>query len=88
MSDVYYLSEGLKSFYNGEGKDKLSRYSKTALKRIWKAVRFSWWMTTLMHEFPGTNEFDRKIKISELSYLEESTFAQAQFADNYVGVPL
>ena len=88
VSDVYYLSEGLKSFYNGEGKDKLSRYSKTALKRIWKAVRFSWWMTTLMHEFPGTKEFDRKIKISELSYLEESTFAQAQFADNYVGVPL
>ena len=45
-------------------------------------------MTTLMHEFPGAKEFDRKIKISELSYLEESIFAQAQFADNYVGVPL
>ena len=66
----------------------MAGYSKTALKRIWKAVRFSWWMTTLMHEFPETKEFDRKIKISELEDLAHSDFAQAHFAENYVGVPL
>ena len=88
VSDVHYLSEGLVSFYKGEGKKKLSDYSKIALKRIWKAVRFSWWMTTVMHEFPETKEFDRKIKISELEHLAHSKFAQAHFAENYVGVPL
>ena len=49
VSDVHYLSEGLIAFYRGEGDKKLFNYSKTALNRIWKAVRFSWWMTTLMH---------------------------------------
>jgi len=88
VSDVHYLSEGLISFYKGEGKKKLSDYSRIALKRIWKAVRFSWWMTTVMHEFPETKEFDRKIKISELEHLARSKFAQAHFAENYVGVPL
>ena len=88
VSDVHYLSEGLIAFYRGEGDKKLFNYSKTALNRIWKAVRFSWWMTTLMHEFPETKEFDRKIKISELEYLSHSNFAQAHFAENYVGIPL
>ena len=88
VSDVHYLSEGLIAFYRGEGDNKLFNYSKTALNRIWKAVRFSWWMTTLMHEFPETKEFDRKIKISELEHLSQSNFAQAHFAENYVGIPL
>ena len=77
-----------KNPFRPDGNKKLFNYSTTALNRIWKAVRFSWWMTTLMHEFPETKEFDRKIKISELEHLAHSNFAQAHFAENYVGIPL
>ena len=87
VSDVYYLSSALQSFYEGHGSDELKNYSKKALSRIWKAIRFSWWMTALMHEFPGTGEFERKIKLSEINYLSNSKNAQTVFAENYVGLP-
>ena len=88
FSDVYYLSDALKSFYAGYGSNELESYSKKALSRIWKAVRFSWWMTTLMHEFPTADAFDRKIKLSEIDYLSKSKKAQSVFSENYVGLPL
>ncbi len=88
FSDVYYLSFALKSFYAGKGSNELKNYSRRALSRIWKAVRFSWWMTTLMHEFPSADAFDRKIKLSEIEYLSNSKKAQAVFSENYVGLPL
>jgi len=83
-----YLHNALKNYYKFHTNDDLKMYSNNALSRVWKAIRFSWWMTTLMHEFPETKEFDRKIKISELEYLSHSNFAQAHFAENYVGIPL
>ncbi len=88
FSDVHYLSGALKSFYAGQGSDELKNYSRKALSRIWKAVRFSWWMTTLMHEFPDADSFDRKIKLSEIDYLSNSKKGQAVFSENYVGLPL
>ena len=88
FSDVFYLSGALKSFYGGQGSDELEGYSRKALSRIWKAVRFSWWMTTLMHEFPSADAFDRKIKLSEIDYLRNSKKAQTVFSENYVGLPL
>ena len=88
FSDVYYLSFALKSFYAGQGSNELKNYSRRALSRIWKAVRFSWWMTTLMHEFPRADAFDRKIKLSEIDYLSNSKKAQTVFSENYVGLPL
>ena len=88
FSDVFYLSCALKSFYGGQGSNELESYSRRALSRIWKAVRFSWWMTTLMHEFPSADAFDRKIKLSEIDYLRNSKKAQTVFSENYVGLPL
>ena len=87
FSDVFYLSNAFKLFYAGKGEVELENYSGKALSRIWKAVRFSWWMTTLMHEFPSADPFDRKIKLSEIDYLENSKYAQRVFSENYVGLP-
>ena len=87
FSDVFYLSNAFKLFYAGKGSVELENYSGKALSRIWKAVRFSWWMTTLMHEFPSADPFDRKIKLSEIEYLENSKYAQKVFSENYVGLP-
>ena len=67
----------------------LDAYSATALDRVWKAVRFSWWMTTVLHRFPDLDDgFDRRIQQAELSYLQQSEAARAQLAENYVGLPL
>ena len=64
-----------------------SGYSARALRRVWKAVRFSWWMTSMMHRFPDTGEFGQKIQESELDYLTHSTPAAMSLAENYVGLP-
>ena len=68
--------------------DGLDRYSDTALRRVWKAVRFSWWLTTLMHRFPSSDDFDRKIQVAELDHLAGSEHARANFAENYTGLRL
>jgi len=65
----------------------LNTYSEKALLRVWKGIRFSWWMTTLMHNFPNQDEFDRKIQLAELEYLSNSIEAQKSFSENYVGLP-
>ena len=86
-SDVHYLSEALISYYRTNDEKLLNRYSETALKRIWKATRFSWWMTTLLHHFPDNAGFGDRIQQIELEYLFSSKAAQTVLAENYVGLP-
>jgi p-hydroxybenzoate 3-monooxygenase len=64
----------------------INAYSQKALSRVWKAVRFSWWMTTIMHRFPDTGDFDQKIQQAELDYLTSSHAAATALAENYVGL--
>ncbi|MCG8490170.1 MAG: 4-hydroxybenzoate 3-monooxygenase [Sneathiellales bacterium] len=86
-SDIYYLSEALIDHYKKKSDQGLKDYSEKALKRIWKAMRFSWWMTTLLHKFPQNSEFDNRMQETELDYLFSSEAAQKALAENYVGLP-
>jgi p-hydroxybenzoate 3-monooxygenase len=85
-SDVRYLSQALVEHYHEKSAAGLEHYSARALKRVWKAERFSWWMTTLLHALPGS-VFDRKMQLAELDYLFGSRAAATAFAENYVGLP-
>ena len=87
VSDIYYLSDAIKLFIENNDEHLLETYSETALLRVWKGIRFSWWMTTLMHNFPNQDEFERKIQLTELDYLSNSIEAQKSFSENYVGLP-
>jgi len=86
-SDVYYLSRALIAHYKEKRDDLLDAYSETALRRVWKAERFSWWMTTLLHRFPDASAFDRRVQEAELDYLTGSVAARTALAENYVGLP-
>ncbi len=87
-SDVYYLSRALLEFFQSGDETALKGYSNRALQRIWKAVRFSWWMTLMLHKFPDDGEFGEKIQQTELEYLFSSEAALSVLAENYVGLPL
>ncbi len=87
LSDVHYLYEGLASHFTDNDPALLDAYSARALSRVWKAVRFSWWMTSMMHRFPQTDAFGQKIQEAELDYLCSSTAASSALAENYVGLP-
>jgi p-hydroxybenzoate 3-monooxygenase len=87
VSDVSYLAAALADALRGRTTTGLDEYSDRALARVWKAVRFSWWLTTLMHHFPGSGEFDRRVQEAELDYLAGSEAAQRSFAENYTGLP-
>jgi p-hydroxybenzoate 3-monooxygenase len=87
-SDVFYLYEGLLAFYTQRTSRTLDEYSARALHRVWGAVRFSWWMTTLLHRFPNEDSFGARVRAAELEYLFASSAAQRVFAENYVGLPL
>jgi p-hydroxybenzoate 3-monooxygenase len=87
-SDVAYLSQALTGFYRKNDQDGIGGYSKKALARVWKSERFSWQLTTLMHRFPATDAFDRRMQQAELDYIAGSDVAQASIAENYVGLPL
>ena len=86
-SDVAYLWQGLTSHYAGSATE-LAHYSQRALARIWKAERFSWWMTSLLHQFPDSGSFGQKMQQAELAYLFSSPAAMTVLAENYVGLPL
>ncbi|MDE2362938.1 MAG: 4-hydroxybenzoate 3-monooxygenase [Hyphomicrobiales bacterium] len=86
-SDVAYLSRALIDFYKSKSSAGLDSYSQRALARIWKAERFSWWMTQMLHNFPESSGFDRKMQAAELDYLFASPAAQTALAENYVGLP-
>ncbi len=85
-SDVRLLHEALTAELNGQSGKLLEEYSTRALARVWKATRFSWWFTTLMHRF-GDDPFGYRLQQSELDYLAGSEAAQRSFAENYVGLP-
>ena len=86
-SDIYYLYTGLVDFYKNNDASGLEQYSKKALARVWKAQRFSWWMTTMLHTFPDTPDYDQKLKEIDMSYLFSSDAALSSLAENYVGLP-
>ena len=85
-SDVRYLSHALIEFYAGS-RLGIDHYSERCLRRIWKAERFSWWMTLLLHRFPDTNPFDQKALEAELDYVVHSVAGRTTMAENYVGLP-
>ncbi|MGL4445020.1 MAG: 4-hydroxybenzoate 3-monooxygenase [Alsobacter sp.] len=86
-SDVHYMSEALVDWFTTRDDGALDHYSRRALARIWKAERFSWWMTTLLHRFDQHGPFDRKLQDAEFAYLETSEVARTSLAENYVGLP-
>jgi p-hydroxybenzoate 3-monooxygenase len=85
-SDVRYLSRALIEFYAGSNIG-IDLYSARCLRRVWKAERFSWWMTLLLHRFPEANAFEQKALAAELDYLVHSVAGQTTLAENYVGLP-
>jgi p-hydroxybenzoate 3-monooxygenase len=87
ISDVHLLSRALIARSTSGDTAALDAYSADALHRVWGAVRFSWWLTTLMHRFPAMTEFDQRVQERELAYLASSTAAQTSLAEQYVGIP-
>ena len=86
-SDVNYLFRAFCEFYDTGSERGISGYSEKALLRVWKAERFSWWFSSLMHRFPAQSEFDLKMQIAELEFLRSNDAAQKAMAENYVGLP-
>jgi p-hydroxybenzoate 3-monooxygenase len=87
-ADVRYLASGLIEHYGERSDAGIDHYSERALRRIWKAERFSWWLTSLLHRFPQQGPFDQRIQEAELDYLVHSAAASTALAENYVGLPL
>jgi p-hydroxybenzoate 3-monooxygenase len=87
VADVRILSKALGEFYATGSTAMLSRYSEVCLRRVWKAQRFSWWMTSMLHRFDTDNAFDRRRQIAELDYVTSSRAARTTLAENYVGLP-
>jgi p-hydroxybenzoate 3-monooxygenase len=88
VSDVYYLAQALAEHYRNGSRRLLDAYSETALRRVWAAVRVSWYLTMLLHRFPGASEFDQRAQEYELDYLKSSHHAQVALAEQYAGLPL
>jgi p-hydroxybenzoate 3-monooxygenase len=86
-SDVHYLSGALREYYDEKSSAGIDGYSATALARVWKAVRFSWWMTSMLHRFPDNEGFGARIQLAELNYLVSSKAAATSLSENYVGLP-
>ncbi|THT97569.1 4-hydroxybenzoate 3-monooxygenase [Lampropedia puyangensis] len=87
-SDVAYLSQGFIEYYSEKSQAGLDHYSQRALARIWKAERFSWWFTSMMHHFPEEGAFGQRMQEAELAYLVQSHAASTALAENYVGLPM
>jgi p-hydroxybenzoate 3-monooxygenase len=87
-SDVHYLAEAFTAFYRADDETGLDAYSGRALGRVWKAERFSWYLTSLMHRFPDAGSFERAMQVAELDYIASSEAMQTAIAENYVGLPL
>ncbi len=87
ISDVHYLFNGLLEHYTEQSSAGIDAYSGIALSRVWKAVRFSWWMTQMLHRFPDDGEFAQRIQQAELDYVIHSEAASTSLAENYVGLP-
>ncbi len=87
-TDVKYLCNALVEYYRDKSEAGIDRYSELALKRIWRAERFSWWFTSLMHRFPDNGEIGQKLQEAELDYIIHSEAGSRSVAENYVGLPL
>jgi p-hydroxybenzoate 3-monooxygenase len=87
-SDVTYLSDALIRYFKANDRDAVAGYSDKALSRVWKSERFSWQLTKLMHRFPDSDAFDRRMQLADLDYIASSVAAQTTIAENYVGLPL
>ena len=86
-SDIYYLYHAMVAHYKNGDSTGLDKYSEKALARVWKAQRFSWWMTTMLHTFPESLAYDQKLQDTDLAYLFSSEKALGSLAENYVGLP-
>ncbi|MEM8837168.1 MAG: 4-hydroxybenzoate 3-monooxygenase [Pseudomonadota bacterium] len=86
-SDVHYLIEGIRQYYDTGSTEGIDAYSEKALARIWKAERFSWWFSSLLHRYPDQSEFDLKMQQAEIDFLHANEAAQKAMAENYVGLP-
>jgi p-hydroxybenzoate 3-monooxygenase len=87
-SDVHYLAEAMIAYIRADDEAPLKAYSGRALARVWKAERFSWYLTNLMHRFPDAGPFERAMQVAELDYIASSRAMQTAIAENYVGLPL
>jgi p-hydroxybenzoate 3-monooxygenase len=87
-TDVKYLSGALLEHYREKSDRGLDQYSEHCLRRIWRAERFSWWFTSLTHDFPDDSPINTRLKDAELDYLFHSEHAARTVAENYVGLPL
>ena len=88
IADVHVLCRALTAFFKSHREDLLAAYSQTCLKRVWRAEHFSWWMTSMLHRFPGDDGFGHRLQRSQLDYVVGSRSAAASLAENYVGLPL
>jgi p-hydroxybenzoate 3-monooxygenase len=88
IADVAVLAHGFDAYYRSGAIDTLDAYSEIALNRVWKAERFSWWMTSMLHRFTDQNPFDRKVQLAELDYITTSHAGAQSLAENYVGFPM
>ncbi len=86
-SDAHYLATALREYYDEKSSAGIDAYSATALRRVWKAVRFSWWMTSMLHKFPDTGTIGARIQLAELDYVVHSKAAMTSLSENYVGLP-
>lgn len=87
VSDVFYLARALAAFYSQASTSLLDSYSDMALRRVWSSVRISWYLTTLLHRFPGASDFDQRAQEYELDFLKSSHHAQVALAEQYAGLP-
>jgi p-hydroxybenzoate 3-monooxygenase len=86
-SDVWHLDRALGAFFANGTTSGLEAYSTTALRRIWRAQHFSWWMTAMLHRFADASEFDERRQLAELEFVTGSTHAATALAETYVGQP-
>lgn len=87
VADVHYLSRALEQHYRKNSSDWLGSYSALCMRRVWKAQRFSWWMTSLLHKFDERSAFENEVQLAELDYVVSSRAAMTSLAENYVGLP-
>jgi p-hydroxybenzoate 3-monooxygenase len=87
VADVRIMAQAFAEFYKSGKTHLLERYSEIVLRRVWKAQRFSWWMTSMLHRFDTDNAFDERRQIAELDYVTSSRAAMTTLAENYVGLP-
>jgi p-hydroxybenzoate 3-monooxygenase len=88
IADVRVLARALAAYFEDGRADLLDAYSETCLRRVWRAEHFSWWMTSMLHRFPGDDAFQRRLQLSQLRYTAGSVAAATSLAENYVGLPL